>query len=86
MYEFRVSQPGLCNLFGVVESARWARRTDLGPSQAFEFLDATQSYQVYGEPSEAFVEYLKQGSGPEVPVIVKSKFTRFNLLPALAAS
>jgi len=54
--------------------------------QAFEFLDAAKSYQVYGEPSGAIVEQLNQASGPEVPVIVKSKFAGFNRLPAPAAS
>jgi len=51
-------------------------------AQAFEFLDAAKSYQVYGTPSDTFVEQLKQTGGPEVPVIVKSKFGGFNRLPA----
>jgi hypothetical protein len=54
--------------------------------QAFEYLDVTKSYQVYGEPSEAFVEQLKQVGGPEVPVIVKSKFSGFNRLAAAGVS
>ena len=59
--------------------------------QAFEFLDVTKSYQVYGEPSDDFVEQLKQTGGfqetrvPEA-VIVKSKFSGFNRLPATAGS
>jgi quinol monooxygenase YgiN len=51
-------------------------------AQAFEFLDAAKSYEVYGTPSDTFVEQLKQTSGPEVPVIVKSKLAGFNRLPA----
>ena len=43
-------------------------------------------YQVYGTPSEAFWEQLKQTGGPEVPVIVKSKFSGFNHLPATGVS
>jgi hypothetical protein len=54
--------------------------------QAFEFLDAAKSYQVYGTPSDAFVEQLKQTGGPEVPVIGKSNFAGFNRLPATGAS
>jgi hypothetical protein len=55
-------------------------------AQAFEFLDVTKSYQVYGEPSDAFVEQLKQTRGTEVPVIVKSKFAGFNRLAATGVS
>ena len=55
-------------------------------AQAFEYLDAVKSYQVYGEPSDAFVEQLKEIGGPEVPVIVKSKFSGFNRLPATGVS
>jgi len=51
-------------------------------TQAFELLDATKSYEVYGTPSDTFVEQLKQTGGPEVPVIVKSKLAGFNRLPA----
>ncbi len=32
-------------------------------AQAFEFLDAAKSYQVYGTPSDTFVEELKQTGG-----------------------
>jgi hypothetical protein len=49
-------------------------------------LDATKSIQVYGTPSDALVEQLKQASEPGVPVIVKSELAGFNRLAATAAS
>jgi len=50
--------------------------------QAYEFIDAVKSLQIYGEPSDAFVEQMKQAaSGSGYPVIVKSKFAGFNRLP-----
>src|SRR5215207_7829902 len=54
--------------------------------QAYEFIDAVKSLQIYGEPSDAFVEQMKPASGAGFPVIVKSKFAGFNRLPARAAS
>src|SRR5215211_6124637 len=48
--------------------------------------------QIYGEPSDAFVEQMKQrgsamtASGAGYPVIVKSKFAGFNRLPATGLS
>jgi len=51
--------------------------------QAYEFIDAVKSLQIYGEPSDAFVEQMKQAaSGAGYPVIAKSKFAGFNHLPA----
>ena len=61
-------------------------------AQAYEFIDAIKSLQIYGEPSDAFVERMKQrvsamtASGAGYPVIVKSKFAGFNRLAAPAAS
>ena len=56
-------------------------------AQAYEYIDAIKSLQIYGEPSEAFVEQMKQAaSGPGYPVIVKSKFAGFNRLPATGVS
>src|SRR5215207_10160168 len=60
--------------------------------QAYEFIDAVKSLQIYGEPSDAFVEQMKlsgstmTASGQGYPVIVKSKFAGFNRLAAPAAS
>src|SRR5215207_8612581 len=54
--------------------------------QAYEFIDAIKSLQIYGEPSDAFVEQMKPASEPGYPVIIKSKFAGFNRLPATAAS
>src|SRR5215208_5930804 len=54
--------------------------------QAYEFIDAIKSLQIYGTPSDAFVEQMKPASEPGFPVIVKSKFAGFNRLPAMAAS
>ena len=54
--------------------------------QAYEFIDAVKSLQIYGEPSDAFVEQMKPASEPGYPVIIKSKFAGFNRLPATAAS
>ena len=51
-------------------------------AQAYEFLDATKSIQIYGKTSGALVEQMKQASSPEVAVIVKSELTGFNRLPA----
>src|SRR5215207_9362296 len=47
-------------------------------AQASEFIDTIKSLQIYGTPSDAFVE---QMSGSGFPVIVKSKFGGFNRLP-----
>jgi hypothetical protein len=61
-------------------------------AQAYEFIEAIKSLQIYGEPSDAFVEQMKlsgsamTASGQGYPVIVKSKFAGFNRLPAMAAS
>ena len=55
--------------------------------QAYEFIDAIKSLQIYGEPSDAFVDQMNQAaSGQGYPVIVKSKFAGFNRLAAPAAS
>jgi hypothetical protein len=54
--------------------------------QAYEFIDAIKSLQIYGEPSDAFVEQMKPSSEAGFPVIVKSKFAGFNRLSATAAS
>ena len=51
-------------------------------AQASEFLDTIKSLHIYGEPSDAFVEQMKQATST---LIVKSKFTGFNRLPAAAA-
>jgi len=61
-------------------------------AQAYEFIDAIKSLQIYGDPSDAFVERMKQrgsamtASGAGYPVIVKSKFAWFNRLPATGLS
>ena len=61
-------------------------------AQAYEFIDAIKSLQIYGEPSDAFVEQMKlsgsamTASGQGYPVIVKSKFAGFNRLPATGVS
>ncbi len=55
-------------------------------AQAFEFIDAIKSLQIYGTPSDAFVEQQKQTVGPDVPVIFKSKFAGFNRLSAAGIS
>ena len=55
-------------------------------AQASEFIDAITSLHIYGTPSDAFVEQLKQTGGPEVPVIVKAKFAGFNRLAATGVS
>jgi hypothetical protein len=51
-------------------------------AQASEFLDTIKSLHIYGEPSDAFVEQMKQAAST---LIVKSKFSGFNRLPAAAA-
>ena len=51
---------------------------------AYEFLDTTRSLQIYGTPSDALVEQMKQVAPPGVPVIVKSEFAGFDRLPATA--
>jgi len=48
--------------------------------QVFEFLDTTKSVQIYGAPSGALVEQIKQASEPGVPVIVKPEIVGFNRL------
>ena len=53
-------------------------------ARAYEFLDVTKSIQIYGTPSDALVEQMKQVSSPRVPVIVKSEFIGFDRLPATA--
>jgi hypothetical protein len=53
--------------------------------QAYELIDTIKSLQIYGEPSEAFVEQMKPASEPGFPVIVKAKFAGFNRLGASAA-
>jgi quinol monooxygenase YgiN len=55
-------------------------------AQAYEFLDTTKSIQIYGTPSDALVEQMKQVGEPGVPVIVKSELAGFNRLAATAAS
>jgi hypothetical protein len=55
-------------------------------AQAYEFLDTTTSIQIYGTPSDALVEQMKQVGEPGVPVIVKSELAGFNRLAATAAS
>src|SRR5215207_693336 len=56
-------------------------------SRAYEFIEAIESLQIYGEPSDAFVEQMKQAaSGAGYRVIVKSKFAGFNRLPATGLS
>jgi hypothetical protein len=61
-------------------------------AQAYEFIDAIKSLQIYGEPSDAFVEHMKlsgsamTASGQGYPVIVKSNFAGFNRLPATGLS
>jgi hypothetical protein len=54
--------------------------------QAYELTDTIKSLQIYGEPSEAFVEQMKPANEPGFPVIVKSKFAGFDRLGASAAS
>jgi hypothetical protein len=54
--------------------------------QAYEFMDSIKSLQIYGEPSDAFVEQMKPASEPGFPVIVKTKFAGFNRLPTMAGS
>jgi hypothetical protein len=54
--------------------------------QAYEYIDAIKSLQIYGEPSEAFVEQMKPTGEPGFPVIVQSKVAGFNRLGASAAS
>ena len=52
-------------------------------AQASEFLDTIKSLHIYGEPSDAFVEQMKQAAST---LIVKSKFfSGFNRLPAAPA-
>ncbi|MGH2588693.1 MAG: hypothetical protein ACRDJE_27525 [Dehalococcoidia bacterium] len=46
--------------------------------QVFDFLDTTKSVQIYGAPSAALVEQIKQFSEPGVPVIVKPEVVGFN--------
>jgi hypothetical protein len=53
-------------------------------AHAYEYLDTTESIQIYGTPGDALVEQMKQVSSPEVPVIVKSEVAGFNRLPATA--
>jgi hypothetical protein len=53
--------------------------------QGYEYIDAVKSLQIYGEPSEAFVEQMKPASEPGFPVLVKSKFAGFNRLAATVA-
>ena len=55
-------------------------------AQAYEFIDSIKSLQIYGEPSDAFVEQMKPASEPGFPVIVKTKFAGFNRLPTMAGS
>jgi len=55
-------------------------------AQAYEFLDATKSIQIFGASSDGLVEQMKQVSSPEVAVIAKTEFTGFNRLAATAAS
>ena len=51
--------------------------------QAYEFIDSIKSLQIYGTPSDAFVEQMKQAAST---LIVKSKFfSGFNRLPAAPA-
>ena len=52
---------------------------------AYELLDKTRSIQMYGAPSDALVEQIRQATGPGVPVIVKSQLAGFVRLPATAA-
>ena len=54
--------------------------------QPYEFIDSIKSLQIYGEPSDAFVEQMKPASEPGFPVIVKTKFAGFNRLPTMAGS
>ena len=54
--------------------------------QAYEFIDSIKSLQIYGEPSDAFVEQMKPASEPGFPVIVKTKLAGFNRLPTMAGS
>jgi hypothetical protein len=42
--------------------------------QAYEYIDAVKSLQIYGTRGDAFVEQMKPASEPGFPVIVKSKF------------
>ena len=51
-------------------------------AQASEFLDTIKSLHIYGEPSDAFVEQMKQAAST---LIVKSKFSGFNRPPAASA-
>ena len=48
-----------------------------------EFLDGTKSIQIYGTPSDALLEQMKQVSSSGVPVVVKSGLAGFNRLPAI---
>ena len=52
--------------------------------QAYEFIDAAKSLQIYGTPSDAFMEQMTPQPADLYPVIVQSKFAGFNRLPATA--
>lgn len=52
-------------------------------AQSYEFLDTVKSLQIYGEPSDAFVEQMKQADSY---VIIKSTFAGFNRLAATGVS
>lgn len=51
--------------------------------QAYEYLETTESQQLYGSLSDVLVERIKQVSEPGVPMIIKSELTGFSRLPAV---
>ncbi len=53
-------------------------------AQAYEFLDTTESVQIYGTPGDTLLKEMKQVSLSGVPIIVKSEFAGFDRLPATA--
>ena len=53
--------------------------------QAYEYLGATVSHQLYGSLNDALVEQVNRGIEPGVPVIVRPEFAGFSRLPATVA-
>jgi hypothetical protein len=51
-----------------------------------EFLIDTKSIQIYGTPSDAALETMRQLAGSGVPVSIKSDYRGFNRLPATGVS